>query len=152
MNRTLKKEGHGTTRDNVVWTSEMDNVLIDGLLEEQRKGNRHDGMFRSELYHNTVKTLQSSFGPFIQKSNLKNRTKTLKKYFAAFSNTFHGWSYCTWNANMKMFDALDKAWEKLLIQEYNNCVYFGRDPKQEGGGDSLFKVTTNFMYFMHRIA
>lgn len=49
MNRTLKKEGHGTTRDNVVWTSEMDNVLIDGLLEEQRKGNRRDGMFRSEL-------------------------------------------------------------------------------------------------------
>lgn len=56
---------------------------------------------------------------------------------------------------MKMFDALDEAWEKLLIcaqQEYNNCVYFGRDPKQEGGGDSLFKVTTNFMYFMHGIA
>lgn len=49
MNRTLKKEGHGTARDNVVWTSEMDNVLIDGLLEEQRKGNRRDGMFRSEL-------------------------------------------------------------------------------------------------------
>ncbi|XP_056175479.1 uncharacterized protein LOC115667850 isoform X2 [Syzygium oleosum] len=41
--------------------------------------------------------------------------------------------------------------EKLLLQEYNNCIYSQRDVKQEGGGHCLFTVTTSFLNFIHKI-
>ncbi|KAI6677976.1 hypothetical protein NL676_038772 [Syzygium grande] len=41
--------------------------------------------------------------------------------------------------------------EKLLLQEYNNCIYSWRDVKQEGGGHCLFTVTTSFLNFIHKI-
>ncbi|KAF2283540.1 hypothetical protein GH714_011910 [Hevea brasiliensis] len=41
-------------RDHVVWTNEMDNVLINGMLEEDHKGNRPEGTWNTRAFDNML--------------------------------------------------------------------------------------------------
>ncbi|KAF2288883.1 hypothetical protein GH714_022552 [Hevea brasiliensis] len=109
-------------RDHVVWTNEMDNVLINAMLEEDHKGNRPEGTWNTRAFDNmlqmkwTMCVLRATFGPVIQKSNIKNRMKTLKRTFAECKDLFHGLSGFAWNPVTKLFEATFDVW-KQLIQE-----------------------------------
>ncbi|KAF2304487.1 hypothetical protein GH714_032030 [Hevea brasiliensis] len=102
-------------RDHVVWTNEMDNVLINAMLEEDHKGNRPEGTWNSGAFDNMLQVLRAAFGPVIQKSNIKNRMKTLKRTFAECKDLFHGLSGFAWNPVTKLFEATFDVYFMVLV-------------------------------------
>ncbi|RYR28508.1 hypothetical protein Ahy_B01g052651 isoform B [Arachis hypogaea] len=46
------------SKDNLRWSDDMDEALLNALAEEALKGNRHDNSWKIEAYANVVKTLK----------------------------------------------------------------------------------------------
>lgn len=101
-------------KDNLRWTSEMDESFIDALLEETAKGNRPDNTFTTSAYDNMVQSLTTAFGSHITKNHLKNRKKTLSVRFAELYDLFNGLSGFSWSPMTKLFEADDQVWNDLL--------------------------------------
>ncbi|RYR32032.1 hypothetical protein Ahy_B01g057015 [Arachis hypogaea] len=80
----MSNKGNKTTevnqpsKDNLRWSDNMDEVLLNALAEKALKA-----------YANLVKTLSIAIVPHITKSHIKNRMKTLKDYFAETYDLFH---------------------------------------------------------------
>ncbi|KAF2307800.1 hypothetical protein GH714_031873 [Hevea brasiliensis] len=104
-------------RNHAVWTNEMDNVLINAMLEEDHKGNQPEGTWNTRAFNNMLQVLRAAFGPVIQKSNIKNRMKTLKRTFAGCKDLFHGFSGFAWNPVTKLFEATFDVWEQLIQEK-----------------------------------
>ncbi|KAJ4842442.1 hypothetical protein Tsubulata_034910 [Turnera subulata] len=123
--RNSNKEKDNASRDTLLWTTDMDTVLLDVFIEEQHKGNRHDDTFTIQAYKNVLESLREQFGRHIQKSHIKNRLKTLKKYFGECKDLFHGVSGFAWNPITKLFDATPKdnswarKWRHTLVHNYD---------------------------------
>ncbi|RYQ86373.1 hypothetical protein Ahy_B10g106042 [Arachis hypogaea] len=45
-------EANQPSKDNLRWSDDMDEVLLNALAEEASKGNRHDGSWTTETYAN----------------------------------------------------------------------------------------------------
>ncbi|XLS54747.1 hypothetical protein HN51_004502 [Arachis hypogaea] len=88
-NKGNKTEATQPSKDNLRWSDEMDQALLNALAEEALKGNRHDGSWTTKAYANVVKTLSIVIGPHITKNHIKNRMKTLKDHFAEACDLFH---------------------------------------------------------------
>ncbi|PWA38156.1 hypothetical protein CTI12_AA583770 [Artemisia annua] len=87
-----KNDNDGATvkKESLSWTDQMDAAFIEALLSEQNAGNRPNGTFSSTAYNNIVKALNEKFNVTFEKEKLKNRIKTLKKYFNQFHDVFKG--------------------------------------------------------------
>ena len=66
------------SKDNLRWIDDMDLVLLNALIEEAMKGNRHDGSWTTKAYANVIKVLSATISPYITKQYIKNRMKALK--------------------------------------------------------------------------
>ena len=97
-------------KDNLRWTSEMDESFIDALLEEIAKGKR----LTTSAYYNMVQSLTTTYGSHITKNHLKNRKKTLSVRFAELYDLFNGLSGFSWSPMTKLFEADDQVWNDLL--------------------------------------
>ncbi|RYR29749.1 hypothetical protein Ahy_B01g054243 [Arachis hypogaea] len=53
------------SKDNLRWSDDIDEVLLNVLAKEALKCNRHDGSWTTEAYANVVKTLSIAIGPHI---------------------------------------------------------------------------------------
>ena len=93
----------------------MHAAFIEALLSEQNAGNRPNGTFSSTAYNNIVKALNEKLNITFDKDKLKNRIKTLKKYFNQFHDVFKGvaLSGYSWNPSTKLIEAEDEVWEAL---------------------------------------
>ncbi|QHO58284.1 L10-interacting MYB domain-containing protein [Arachis hypogaea] len=134
-------EANQPLKDNLRWSDDMDEVLLNALAEEASKGNRHDGSWTTEAYANVVKTLSISIGPHITKNHIKNRMKTLKDHFAEAYDLFHHLSGFAWNPVTRKFEAEEEVWQdfikekpqaekwkKMQIKHYNTLKeLFGAD-------------------------
>ncbi|KAJ4761356.1 Myb/SANT-like DNA-binding domain protein [Rhynchospora pubera] len=104
---------------SLVWTEDMDQILINAFIHEQSIGNRPNGTFSTQAYDNIVKELQEAFPEkLVDKDKIKNRIKYLKKGFGAcydiFKNATSGFA---WSPHTKMWDAEPGAWA-TFIQAY----------------------------------
>ena len=108
---TTKKE----LSDKFSWNDQMDVAFIEAMLKEQNAGNRPNGNFSPHAYSNMVKALSEKFNVTFEKEKLKNRIKTLKKYFNQFHDVFKGvaLSGYAWNPSTKLIEAEDEVWEAL---------------------------------------
>ncbi|RYR08763.1 hypothetical protein Ahy_B05g076592 isoform B [Arachis hypogaea] len=133
-------EANQPSKDNLRWSDEMDEVLLNALVEEALKGNRHDGSWTTEAYANVVKTLSIAIDPHITKNHIKNRMKTLKDHFAEAYDLFHHLSEFAWNPVIRQFEAEEevwqyfikekphaKKWKKMQIKHYDTLKLFGAD-------------------------
>ncbi|GKB30551.1 putative nuclease HARBI1, partial [Tanacetum coccineum] len=77
--------------------------------------NRPNGNFLSHAYNNIVKALSDKFNITFEKEKLKNRIKTLKKYFNQFHDVFKEVSLSgyAWNPSTRLIEAEDDVWEAL---------------------------------------
>ncbi|GJS01078.1 Myb/SANT-like domain-containing protein [Tanacetum coccineum] len=93
----------------------MDVAFIEAMLKEQNVGNRPNETFSPQAYTNIVKALSDKFNTTFKKDNLKNRIKTLKKYFTQFHDVFQGVSLSgyAWNPSTKLIEVEDDVWEAL---------------------------------------
>ncbi|PWA48523.1 myb/SANT-like domain-containing protein [Artemisia annua] len=112
-----KNDNDGATvkKESLSWTDQMDAAFIEALLSEQNAGNRPNGTFSSTAYNNIVKALNEKFNVTFEKEKLKNRIKTLKKYFNQFHDVFKGvaLSGYSWNPSTLLIEAEDEVWEAL---------------------------------------
>ncbi|QHO51240.1 uncharacterized protein DS421_1g29220 [Arachis hypogaea] len=113
-------EANQPSKDNLRWSDDMDEVLLNALAEEASKGNRHDGSWTTEAYANVVKTLSIAIGPHITKNHIKNRIKTLKDHFAEAYDLFH---------HLSGFEKPQaEKWKKMQIKHYDTLKeLFGAD-------------------------
>ncbi|RYR11834.1 hypothetical protein Ahy_B04g069343 [Arachis hypogaea] len=111
-NKTI--EANQPSKDNLRWSDDMDEVLLNVLAEEASKGNRHDGSWTTEAYANVVKSLSIAIGPHITKNHIKNRMKTLKDHFAEAYDLFHHLSGFAWNPVTRKFEAEEQVWQDFI--------------------------------------
>ncbi|XLS85014.1 hypothetical protein HN51_035180, partial [Arachis hypogaea] len=107
-------EANQPSKDNLRWSDDMDEVLLNALAEKASKGNRHDGSWTTEAYANVVKTLSIAIGPHITKNHIKNRMKTLKDHFAETYDLFHHLSRFAWNPVTRKFEAEEEVWQDFI--------------------------------------
>lgn len=96
------------------WTDDMDQILLNALMEEANKGNRHDGAWTTEAYSNVVDALRSLVAPTMTKQHIKNRMKTLKEHYAESYDLFGSLSGFAWNPTTRRFEAEDEVWQDLI--------------------------------------
>jgi repressor of nif and glnA expression len=112
-----KNDNDGATvkKEALSWNDQMDAAFLEDFLKEQNDGNRPNGTFSSTAYNNLVKALSAKFNITFDKDKLKNRIKTLKKYFNQFHDVFKGvaLSGYAWNPSTKLIEAEDEVWEAL---------------------------------------
>ncbi|RYR67474.1 hypothetical protein Ahy_A03g013858 isoform B [Arachis hypogaea] len=141
-------EPNQPSKDNLKWSDDMDEVLLNALAEEALKGNRHDGSWTIEAYANVVKTLSIAIGQYITKNHIKNRMKTLKNHFTEAYDLFHHLTGLTWNLITRKFEAEEKVWQdfikekphaekmkkKLQLKHYNTLKELFRADRATGKG------------------
>ncbi|GKB57233.1 Myb/SANT-like domain-containing protein [Tanacetum coccineum] len=111
-----KNETDGaTTKELFSWNKQMDAAFIEAMLKEQNARNRPNETFLPHAYNNMVKALSDKFNITFNKDKLKNRIKTLKKYFSQFHDVFQGvaLSGYAWNSSTRLIEAEDDVWEAL---------------------------------------
>nr|GEV39569.1 putative nuclease HARBI1 [Tanacetum cinerariifolium] len=104
-----------TKKESFLWNEQMDVAFIEAMLKEQNTGNRPNETFSPHAYNNMVKALSGKFNITFDKDKLKNRIKTLKKYFNQFHDVFQGvaLSGYAWNSSTMLIEAEDDVWEAL---------------------------------------
>lgn len=61
------------------WTQQMDVFLLDFLLEQKNQGQKPDKNFSQAAYNAVIEAINSKFPMKVNKDNVQNRLKTLKK-------------------------------------------------------------------------
>ena len=122
MSKTLKKTTNSESKaTNMRWIDDIDGFLLNVILEEQNNGNKPNGTWISHAYSNMCKKCLESFGYVVEKSNIKNRIKTLKGAFHSCHDLFKNMSGFAWNPITGLFEAEDEVWEPLIEVSY---IYF----------------------------
>lgn len=105
-------------KENLKWTNRMDELFIETMLYEQAQGNRPDRTFTTHAYANMLKYLIEKLEiPYLKKSHLFNRQKTLKSHFAECYDLFKcsiGLSGFAWSPVTKKWDAEPEVWKDLI--------------------------------------
>ncbi|XP_023768934.1 uncharacterized protein LOC111917484 [Lactuca sativa] len=109
-------DGSVVKKENLTWTDNMDNALVEALVKEDDIGNRVNGTFTSQAYANMIAGLSKEFNKSITKDQLKNRMKTLKGNFSKWYDMYRGTSLSgfSWNSQTKHIEAEDEVWEQLI--------------------------------------
>ncbi|KAI9087089.1 hypothetical protein K1719_030924 [Acacia pycnantha] len=107
-----------TSEKSLIWTSKMDDALIDSFTHELDMGNKVNVTFTPTAYGNIVAHLTKQFGFKVDKEKVKNRWKTLKKkYFEVYDIFKGGMSGFSWNPSTHTWEAEDQVWEQLIEYE-----------------------------------
>ena len=81
----------------------MDDALVDAFLHQVIIGGRVYGTFTSKVYGDIMKDLVEKFHMEINKDNVKNRQKTLKKNFYECYDIFKdGLNGFGWNDSLNI--------------------------------------------------
>ncbi|KAL7609305.1 uncharacterized protein At2g29880 [Lactuca sativa] len=109
-------DGSVVKKENLTWTDNMDNALVEALVKEDDIGNRVNGTFTSQAYANMIAGLSKEFNKSITKDQLKNIMKTLKGNFSKWFDMYRGTSLngFSWNSQTKHIEAEDEVWEQLI--------------------------------------
>ncbi|KAL4632963.1 hypothetical protein ACB092_04G087800 [Castanea dentata] len=141
MSKTSKKKTDSESKAvNMRWTNDMYGFLLNVMLEEQNNGNRPNGTWSSHAYSNMCKKCSASFGYVVEKSNIKNRIKTLKSTFHSCHDLFKNMSGFAWNPLTGLFEAEDEAnpnaqkWKRTPIQHYEKLFDLFSNDRANGEG------------------
>ncbi|RYR38957.1 hypothetical protein HN51_028178 [Arachis hypogaea] len=117
-NKGIKtREANQPSKDNLRWSNDMDEVILNALAVEALKGNKHDGLWITEAYANVVKTLSIVMGLHITKNHIKNRMKMLKDHFSMAYDLFHHLSGFAYNPLTRKFEAKEEVWQDFIKYE-----------------------------------
>ncbi|XP_068483377.1 uncharacterized protein [Phaseolus vulgaris] len=112
--KNVASNSSGSYREFTKWTTEMDLILLNAIIDEVRKGCRIDGSWTTQGYTNIVMALNEAGLSGLKKNNVKNRQKSLKDRWREIHDLFGGLSGFAWNQTTKLFEAEDEVWSELI--------------------------------------
>ncbi|ESW15732.1 hypothetical protein PHAVU_007G097400 [Phaseolus vulgaris] len=83
------------------WTTNMDVILLNAMVDEAPRGSRIDGSWTTQGYNNIVLALHEVKRPTITKNSVKNRQKCLKGRWREVHELFSG---------LSGFDLMGELW------------------------------------------
>jgi len=101
--KNVASNSSGSYREFIKWTTEMDLILLNAMIDEVRKGCRIDGSWTTQGYTNIVMALNEASLSGIKKNHVKNRQKSLKDRWREVHDLFGGLSGFAWNQTTKLF-------------------------------------------------
>ncbi|ESW30631.1 hypothetical protein PHAVU_002G169500 [Phaseolus vulgaris] len=112
--KNVASNSSGSYREFTKWTTKMDLILLNAMIDEVRKGCRIDGSWTTQGYTNIVMALNEAGLSGLKKNNVKNRQKSLKDRWREIHDLFGGLSGFAWNQTTKLFEAEDEVWSELI--------------------------------------
>ncbi|KAJ1381274.1 Myb/SANT-like domain [Sesbania bispinosa] len=105
------------TREVHRWSEHMDTIMLNEFVEQERKGNQHDGNWSTEAYDHVVNSLRSVSYVDLTKQHIKNRIKTIKYRWREAYDLFNSLSGFAWNPITKRFEAEEEVWEGFIREK-----------------------------------
>ncbi|XP_073121571.1 uncharacterized protein [Henckelia pumila] len=96
------------------WTQQMDEFLLDFLLEQKNQGQKPDRNFSQAAYNVAIEAINSKFTMKVNKDNVQNRLKTLKRKMTIALEVFKRGSGFGWNDITKKIEAPEEVWDELI--------------------------------------
>ncbi|XP_058755036.1 uncharacterized protein LOC131628181 isoform X2 [Vicia villosa] len=97
-----------------IWTTEMDNALIDAFVHQVNEGNKVNGTYTSKAYSNITNEMAEKFRRSFQKEKVKGRWKLVKKNFHKRYDIFKNLSGFAWDSNTHRWIAEPEVWKTLI--------------------------------------
>jgi len=116
MNRdkNVVTDSLGGYREFTKWTTKMNLILLNAMVEDARRGSRIGDSWITQGYTNIVMTLHETKLSVIKKNHIKNRQKSLKDRGREVHDLFGGLSGFAWNHTTKRFEVGDEVWNDLI--------------------------------------
>ncbi|XP_062097034.1 L10-interacting MYB domain-containing protein-like [Humulus lupulus] len=92
----------------------MDRYFIDLMLEQVRKGNTTDGLFRNQAWIEMSASFESMFGINYGIVVLKHRYRTLRRQFTNFIKNLLNFDGFVWDETQQIFTADNKVWQDYI--------------------------------------
>jgi len=112
--KNVAPNSSGGYREFTKWTTKMNLILLNSMIEEVCQGCRIDGSWTSKGYTNIVMALHEAGLSGIKKNHVKNRQKSLKDKWREVNDLFGGLDGFSWNQTTKRFEAKDEVWNDLI--------------------------------------
>ncbi|KAI3872206.1 hypothetical protein MKW98_011698 [Papaver atlanticum] len=132
----MESESSSAANGRTTWTPPMDQLFIELMVEQVVDKQLLDGQFSKTAWVSIVTKFKGTFGPF-NKEVLKNRMKTLKKFFNVVSS-LRGQSGFGWNDGKEIVTAPDvkhpecKQWRTRPLPQYNELAMIFGDSRATG--------------------
>ncbi|XP_073153931.1 uncharacterized protein At2g29880-like [Henckelia pumila] len=92
----------------------MDEFLLDFLLEQKNQGQKPDRNFSQAAYNAAIEAINSKFTMKVNKDNVQNRLKTLKRKMTIALEVFKRGSGFGWNDITKQIEAPEEVCDALI--------------------------------------
>ncbi|XXG43091.1 hypothetical protein AAC387_Pa01g3206 [Persea americana] len=122
---TSSKGADKATSRNMKWTDAHDDVLLRIMLEMRKEGKCIPGGFTSEGWGFITKEMQTKYGPKFSKDKLKNRFKSLKKWYSSMKSMLNLNGF-EWDKERKKIIAEDKLWDDYIAAHPRHNIYRSR--------------------------
>ncbi|KAF8395559.1 hypothetical protein HHK36_019507 [Tetracentron sinense] len=109
----MSKKSSESNGNYVAWTTEMDRVCIDTLVDEHGKGNKGDNGWKSQPYQSVLKAMEENLSKTLHKDNIRSRLRYWRKFYHTINNLINQ-SVFGWNDAKKMIEADDYTWTEYL--------------------------------------
>ncbi|XP_031100307.1 L10-interacting MYB domain-containing protein [Ipomoea triloba] len=101
------------TRTRTCWQPQMDLYFIHLMLDQVKKGNRADGLFRREAWMEMITSFNAKFGFNYEVDILKNRFKSLRRQYSLINNLLKMDGF-VWDDARQMVTADDRVWQDYI--------------------------------------
>lgn len=103
-------KGSSIARCRTTWHPPMDRYFIDLMLDQARRGNQIEGVFRKQAWTEMVNLFNAKFESNFDVDVLKNRYKTLRRQFSAIKSLLRSDGFA-WDDERQMVTADDNVWQ-----------------------------------------
>ncbi|CAN1352943.1 L10-interacting MYB domain-containing protein [Linum perenne] len=100
-------------RGRTYWQPSMDRYFMDLMMEQLRKGNQIDGVFRKQSWMEMIADFNSKFGFSYDVDVLKNRYKTLRRQYNVIKSLLELEGF-RWDDHRQMVTADDSVWQDYI--------------------------------------
>ncbi|CAD5326886.1 unnamed protein product [Arabidopsis thaliana] len=106
-------KGSSVTRCRTTWHPPMDRYFIDLMLDQARRGNQIEGVFRKQAWTEMVNLFNTKFECNYDVDVLKNRYKSLRRQFNAIKSILRSDGFA-WDNERQMVTADYNVWQDYI--------------------------------------
>ncbi|CAI9781084.1 unnamed protein product [Fraxinus pennsylvanica] len=112
-------------RSRTYWQPPMDRYILDIILDQVKKGNQVDGLFRKQAWTEMIALFNAKFGFKYEVDILKNRYKTLRRQYNVIKKLLELDGFA-WDDARQMVTADDHIWQDHIKAHTDARQYMTR--------------------------